>query len=336
MEVEGKKVPLKELVDRMGLEIVYRSSDFDQILIKEVDVNRPGLQLAGFMENFPWSRIQIIGRVEYIYYMQLEPGLRYERFRGIFSYPIPAVIYTYDQWLTQDIMDLADYYDKTVLRTSKPTTKLIADLNGTLENMMAPEITIHAGLMEVFGMGVLILGKSAVGKSETGLDLLIRGHRMVADDVVHVQRVDGKLIGEAPENIRHYMEIRGLGILDVRRLYGIGSVKEDTEIEMIVRMEDWQDDKEYDRLGLDEETEELLGVSLPSITIPVKPGRNIAMIIEVAVRNTRQKQMGYNAAVELNKRLIEDANGHRPDLHGGAGGVGGAAGPAGSAGPVRE
>lgn len=313
MEMEIKKVRLKDLVESMDLEIVYKSSDFDEITIKEVDVNRPGLQLAGFMENFSWSRMQIIGRGEYIYYMQMEPGLRYERFRGIFSYPIPALIYSYNQWITQDIMDLADYYDKTILRSGKPTTRLIADINGNLENMMAPEITMHAGLMEVFGMGILILGKSAVGKSETGLDLLIRGHRLVADDVVNIKKIDGKLVGEAPDNIRHYMEIRGLGILNIRRLYGIGSVKENTEIEMIVRLEDWRDNKEYDRLGLDEENESILGLSLPSITIPVKPGRNIAMIIEVAVRNTRQKQMGYNAAVELNNRLIAEANNHSDD-----------------------
>lgn len=303
-----KSVPLSELVESVGLEVVHRSSDYDQIQITEVDVNRPGLQLSGFMHNFAWKRLQLIGRVEYVYYMQMEPGLRYERFRGIFSYPLPALIYAYNQSITRDILDLADYYDKTVLRTPWPTTRLIAKLNTALESYMAPETTIHAGLMDVFGMGVLVRGKSSVGKSETCLDLVIRGHRLVADDVVHIKKLDQSLLGEAPENIRHFMEIRGLGILDIRRLYGIGSVKEAAEVEMAIELEDWNDDVEYDRLGITDHYTEILGVRIPSITVPVKPGRNIAMIIEVAVRNTRQKEMGYNAAIELNEKLIREAN----------------------------
>lgn len=308
MKEVQKSVPLSELVESVGLEVVHRSSDYDQIQITEVDVNRPGLQLSGFMHNFAWKRLQIIGRVEYVYYMQMEPGLRYERFRGIFSYPLPALIYAYNQSITRDILDLADYYDKTVLRTPWPTTRLIAKLNTALESYMAPETTIHAGLMDVFGMGVLVRGKSSVGKSETCLDLVIRGHRLVADDVVHIKKLDQSLLGEAPENIRHFMEIRGLGILDIRRLYGIGSVKEAAEVEMVIELEDWDDDVEYDRLGITDHYTEILGVRIPSITVPVKPGRNIAMIIEVAVRNTRQKEMGYNAAIELNEKLIREAN----------------------------
>lgn len=308
MKEVQKSVPLSELVESVGLEVVHRSSDYDQIQITEVDVNRPGLQLSGFMHNFAWKRLQLIGRVEYVYYMQMEPGLRYERFRGIFSYPLPALIYAYNQSITRDILDLADYYDKTVLRTPWPTTRLIAKLNTALESFMAPETTIHAGLMDVFGMGVLVRGKSSVGKSETCLDLVIRGHRLVADDVVHIKKLDQSLLGEAPENIRHFMEIRGLGILDIRRLYGIGSVKEAAEVEMVIELEDWNDDVEYDRLGITDHYTEILGVRIPSITVPVKPGRNIAMIIEVAVRNTRQKEMGYNAAIELNEKLIREAN----------------------------
>lgn len=308
MKEVQKSVPLSELVESVGLEVVHRSSDYDQIQITEVDVNRPGLQLSGFMHNFAWKRLQLIGRVEYVYYMQMEPGLRYERFRGIFSYPLPALIYAYNQSITRDILDLADYYDKTVLRTPWPTTRLIAKLNTALESYMAPETTIHAGLMDVFGMGVLVRGKSSVGKSETCLDLVIRGHRLVADDVVHIKKLDQSLLGEAPENIRHFMEIRGLGILDIRRLYGIGSVKEAAEVEMVIELEDWNDDVEYDRLGITDHYTEILGVRIPSITVPVKPGRNIAMIIEVAVRNTRQKEMGYNAAIELNEKLIREAN----------------------------
>lgn len=303
-----KPVKLKDLVQYMDLEIVHRSRDFDRVLLSEGESNRPGLQLAGYLEHFPWTRIQIIGRAEYHYYSQLDPRTRYERFRGIFSYPIPAVIYSYSQPITQEILDLATYYNKTVLRTPLPTTKFIASLNQALEILMAEEIQIHGGLLDVFGTGVLIRGKSSVGKSETGLDLVIRGHRLVADDVVNIKKIDKRLIGSCPENIRYYMEIRGLGILDIRRLYGIGSVKEDSSVDIVINLEAWDNNKEYDRLGLDEDHTEILGVSLPQVLIPVKPGRSIAMIIEVAVRNHRLRMMGYNAAADLNRRLIEEAN----------------------------
>lgn len=303
-----KSVRLPEIVEAMGLEVISKSRNYEEVQISSNDVNRPGLQIAGFMENFPWKRIQIIGRVEFAFYSQMDPAERYERFRGILSYPIPAIIYSYNQEVTEDIIDLADYYNKTILRSPLPTTKLIANLNSVLENLLAEELTVHAGLMEVFGTGVLIRGKSSVGKSETGLDLLIRGHRLVADDVVDIKKIDDKLLGSCPENIRHFMEIRGLGILDIRRLYGVGSVKEDAFIELVVELEEWDEEKEYDRLGLWENYTEILGVRLPQIVVPVKPGRNVAMIIEVATRNNRQKKMGYNAAAVLNKRLIDEAN----------------------------
>ena len=308
MDQKKKSVKLSQLVEAMDLEVVSKSRNYEDVQISSNDMNRPGLQIAGFMENFPWKRIQIIGRVEFAYYSQMDPAERYERFRGILSYPIPAIIYSYNQEVTQDIIDLADYYNKTILRSPLPTTKLIASLNSVLENFLAEELTVHAGLMEVFGTGVLIRGKSSVGKSETGLDLLIRGHRLVADDVVDIKKIDDKLVGSCPENIRHFMEIRGLGILDIRRLYGVGSVKEDAFIELVVELEEWDEEKEYDRLGLWENYTEILGTSLPQIIVPVKPGRNVAMIIEVATRNNRQKKMGYNAAAVLNKRLIDEAN----------------------------
>ncbi len=308
MDQKKKSVKLSQLVEAMDLEVVSKSRNYEDVQISSNDMNRPGLQIAGFMENFPWKRIQIIGRVEFAYYSQMDPAERYERFRGILSYPIPAIIYSYNQEVTQDIIDLADYYNKTILRSPLPTTKLIASLNSVLENFLAEELTVHAGLMEVFGTGVLIRGKSSVGKSETGLDLLIRGHRLVADDVVDIKKIDDKLVGSCPENIRHFMEIRGLGILDIRRLYGVGSVKEDAFIELVVELEEWDEEKEYDRLGLWENYTEILGISLPQIIVPVKPGRNVAMIIEVATRNNRQKKMGYNAAAVLNKRLIDEAN----------------------------
>lgn len=304
-----KSVKLKELAEKLHLEIVMKSTDYDEIRINNRNVNRPGLQLVGFMDEFPYKRIQIIGNVEYTYYMSLTPKDRYERFRGILSYDIPCIIFSHSRDVTQDIVDLANYYNKTILRSSYETTKLIGKLGSTLETYLADEISIHAGLMEIYGSGVLIKGKSSVGKSETGLDLIIRGHRLVADDVVEIKKIDNILYGKSPENIRHFMEIRGIGILDIRRLYGVGSVKTETVIDLVIELEDWDDKKEYDRLGLDEDFEYILEVKVPKLTVPVKPGRNIAMIIEVATRNNRQKKLGYNSAVELTTRLFNAMNG---------------------------
>ena len=303
-----KKVALGDLAKKMGFEVVVKSSDFDEIFISNKNVNRPGLQLTGFMDEFPEKRIQIIGNVEYAYYMSLDPEIRYKRFRGILSRSIPCIIFSYNRELTQDIIDLAMYYDKTIFRSEYATTRLIAKLDYELERYLAKEETIHAGLMEVYGSGVLIRGKSSVGKSETGLDLVNRGHRLVADDVVEIMRIDEKIIGRSPENIRHFMEIRGIGILDIRRLYGVGAVKTETEINIVIELENWNENVEYDRLGLDEHYTEIMGVKIPKLVVPVKPGRNIAMIIEVAIRNNRQKKLGYNSALELTTRLFNDIN----------------------------
>lgn len=302
-----KVLTLSRFCEALDLEIVFKSTDFDDVIITTHDVNRPGLQLAGYYEEFPYQRLQIIGHVEYAYLMSKPPKTRYERFRGILSYAIPALIFSYDQEITQDVKDLANYYNKTLLRSDLPTTKLIARLTQAIENITAEEITLHAGLLEIYGSGILLRGKSSVGKSETGLDLVIRGHRLVADDVVEIRKWDDKLLGSSPENIRHFLEIRGLGILDIQRLYGVGSVKTNTFIDMVIQLETWDDNKEYDRLGLDEQYTEILGVKIPIITVPVKPGRNLAMIIEVATRNQRQKALGYNAAEALTERLLTRA-----------------------------
>lgn len=305
----AKSVKLSEIVEELNLRIIEKSSDYDEITLSDTNINRPGLQLAGFMTSFPNKRIQIIGNVEYSYYMQLTEEMRYERFRGILSEQIPCLIFSYDREVTTDILDLANYYNKTVLISTDPTTLLSSKLSMSLEKHLAEEITIHAGLMEMYGSGVLIKGESSVGKSETALDLVIRGHRLVADDVVEIRRVVDELSGTSAANIRHFMEIRGIGILDIRRLYGVGSVKLETGIDLIIELENWNDDKEYDRLGLEDETEMILGIEVPKITVPVKPGRNIAMIIEVAVRNLRQKKLGYNSAKYLTSRLFHEMNG---------------------------
>lgn len=303
-----RSVKLSQLAKELDLQVINPASDFEEIEINNGDVNRPGLQLSGFMEAFPYRRIQIIGNVEYYYYMQMTPELRYERFRGLLSEDIPCLIFSYSREVTQDIVDLANYYDKTILLSDYATTKLISKLSVSIEKHLAEQTTIHGGLMDVYGSGILILGESSVGKSETALDLITKGHRLVADDVVEISKIDEKLYGQSPENIRHFMEIRGIGILDVRRLYGTGSVKTDSSIDMVIQLENWDENKEYDRLGLEEEYEEILGIKVPKLTVPVKPGRNIAMIIEVAIRNLRQKNFGYNSAKYLTAKIYNNMN----------------------------
>ena len=301
---EKNTIKLHKVVERLGLEIVHQSSDYYDICLLSADVNRPGLQLAGYLEDFPYKRLQVIGSVEYTYLTGLDSKLQYERFRGILSYSIPAVIFSYDVDINHDILDLADYYDKTVLRSPAKTTKLISDISDELEYQLAPRSNVHGELLEVFGVGVLIMGKSSVGKSETALDLVNRGHRLVADDMVDIMAIDNKIIGESPDNIRHYMEIRGLGIVNVRRLYGTGSVKNSTQVEMVIELEQWKEDYEYDRLGLDDHYIELLDVKLPHLVVPVRAGRNLAMIVEVAAMNQREKNFGYNAARVMTNKIF--------------------------------
>ncbi|MFO3718066.1 HPr(Ser) kinase/phosphatase [Anaerococcus sp. ENR1011] len=299
-----KEIKLHTVVDRLGLEIVHQSSDYFDITLSNADVNRPGLQLAGYLEDFPYQRLQVIGSVEFTYLTGLDSKLQYERFRGILAYNIPAVIFSYDADINQDILDLADYYDKTLLRSPAKTTKLISAISDELEYQLAPRSNVHGELLEVFGIGVLIMGKSSVGKSETALDLINRGHRLVADDMVDIMAFDGKLTGSSPDNIRHYMEIRGLGIVNVRRLYGTGSVKNSTQIELVIELEQWKEDYEYDRLGLDNHCVKLLNVKVPHIVVPVRAGRNLALIVEVAAMNQREKNFGYNAARVMTNNIF--------------------------------
>lgn len=301
-----KSITLPMFAEELELEVVIESSDFDVKTITNKEVNRPGLQLTGYLDGFPYKSLQLIGQVEYEYFMGMDKETLYERFRAILSYPIPAIIFTHDKDIDDRILDMAKYFNKTVMRSELSATKLISNISDVLDYYLAEEITIHADLLEVYGMGVLITGDSSVGKSETALDLVTRGHRLVADDVVDIIKLDNDLEGSSPENIRHFLEIRGIGILDIERLYGAGSVKTSTNIDLEIHLEHWDEFKEYDRLGLDEEMTEILGIKVPILNVPVKPGRNVAMILEVAVRNFRQKELGYNAAEELNRRLIEE------------------------------
>lgn len=296
-------ITLDKIVEDLQLEIVYGAKDMEKVKITGSEINRPGLQLADYFDRFAYERLQIIGNVEWHYLNNMSKEVRYDRFDKMFHYPIPALIISRDLKVFPEIMDLAKEHNITILRTPLPTTKFINALINYLDYMLAPQTTVHGVLIEVYGMGILIIGKSGVGKSETALELIKRGHRLIADDAVEIKRVEDELRGEAPELIRHFMEIRGIGIIDIERLYGVGAVKKNEFIDLVIELEFWDEKKEYDRIGLDEAYIELLGVKVPKLVIPVRPGRNIAMIVEVAARNTRQKKLGYNAAEELNEKV---------------------------------
>lgn len=296
-------VKLDTIIEDLKLETIYRARKPENDKITASEINRPGLQLAGYLDKFAYERLQILGNVEWFYCNDLPADVRKERFENILKYPIPAIIISRNLKVFPELIQIAAKYNRTILRTSHPTTKLVNILISYLDYKLAPEVTIHGVLMEVYGLGVLIMGKSGVGKSETALELIKRGHRLVADDVVKIKQLENRLSGEAPDVIRHFMEVRGVGILDIERLYGVGAVKKNEFIDLIIELEFWDNKKEYDRLGLDEEYMELLGVKVPKLLIPVRPGRNLAMIVEVAARNTRQKKLGYNAALELNEKI---------------------------------
>jgi HPr kinase/phosphorylase len=298
---------LKEIKESLDLEVINKASDFKDIKIYSTEISRPGLQLVGYFEKFVPERLQIMGSAEWHYYKELSPQLRYERIDNYFRYSIPALIISRDLEVFPEILELAKIHDITILRSPISTSKLINQITNYIDFQLASEIRVHGVFVEVYGVGVLIKGKSGVGKSETALDLVIRGHRLISDDTVIIKKTDDGLMGRSPKITRHFMEIRGLGILDIERLYGVGSVKNDEYISMVIQLELWDQEKEYDRIGLDENFTEILGQKLSIATIPVRPGRNVAMIIEVAARNFRQKVLGYNAANELNDRIKQEA-----------------------------
>ncbi|AFS79038.1 HPr kinase/phosphorylase HprK [Gottschalkia acidurici 9a] len=309
-----KTISIHELIQNMKLETVYMPDTIKGINISGSEASRPGLQLTGFFKVFPHDKIQVLGHQEIEYMMSLDYDLRVKRLRKIFEYPIPAMIITGDHKVLPEIIEFAKEFERPLFKTELPATKFISKLLAYLDDLLAPRTTIHGVLVEVFGMGTLIIGKSGVGKSETALELLKRGHRLVADDAVEITRVDEMLKGTSPELIRHFMEIRGIGILDIKRLYGFGAVKKWEAVDLAVELEHWDEQKEYDRVGLDENYIEILGLKIPKVTVPVKPGRNLAMIVEVAARNNRQKQFGYNAAEELDKKLKEELGKKRKEL----------------------
>lgn len=297
-------VPLMQLISEFNLDILYPASDMDRIQIKVEDVNRPGLQLAGFYEHFEPVRLQVIGLVETTYLKGLTPQQRHDAFDQYFSYKIPAFIIARDLEPLPECMQMAEKHDITVLTTAETTSFIMSTLISTLKVYLAPRITRHGVLVEVYGEGLLLLGESGVGKSETAVELVKRGHRLIADDAVEIKKVTANsLMGTAPEIIRHYIELRGIGVINVAKLFGMGAVKETANIDLLINIELWKDGMMYDRLGLDNQYTNILGVKVPSLTVPVKPGRNLAVIIEVAAMNNRQKKMGYNAALEFTDQI---------------------------------
>ena len=307
------KVTLAEIIKDTSSTVVYLpegdKSDTSKIYITTSHVNRPGLQLAGFYDYFDDKRIQILGREEISYLRLFSSEERLEKIAKLFSTGIPAVIVSHNNEVLPELIEMAKKYSIPVLKCSDTSSNLLHNLISSLNVYLAPRITTHGVLVEVYGEGILMIGDSGVGKSETAMELLKRGHRLVADDAVEIKRVSNKtLVGTAPEMIRHLIELRGIGIVDVRRIFGMGAVKETEKIDLVIQLEPWNPQKQYERLGLDEDFYELLGLKCPTVTIPIKPGRNLAIIIEVAAMNNRQRRLGYNAAAELNKRLLENMN----------------------------
>ncbi|QAT60924.1 HPr(Ser) kinase/phosphatase [Acidilutibacter cellobiosedens] len=309
-------ITLDKLVEDLNLEIIYASDDISQVKINKSDVNRPGLQMAGYFEHFAFERLQVIGTVEWYYSNSLEEKIRVERMRKIFSYPIPAVIISRGLPVFPEMLQFAKEKNVSIFRTGISTTKLINVLINHLDYVLAPEMTVHGVLVEVYGLGILLMGQSGVGKSETALELIKRGHRLIADDIVEIKRMEDEIRGVCPEIIRHFMEIRGIGILDIERLYGVGSVKSWGFIDLVIQLEYWDENKEYDRVGLDEDYTEILGKKIPKLVIPVRPGRNTATIVEVAARNTRQKLLGYSAAREMDKRVKSEIERRKKETQG--------------------
>ncbi|MFR8917743.1 MAG: HPr(Ser) kinase/phosphatase [Oscillospiraceae bacterium] len=295
-KVKRTPASLKNMVETFNMEILHKGRDFDNTVVTISDVNRPALQLVGFYDYFDDKRLQILGRGEMQFLERMTEAERTRVFNKLLSYPFPAMIVARDMEAPSELVQMANKHDRTLLRSAESTVDVTSKLIDYLNRAMAPQIARHGVLMNIYGQGVLILGDSGIGKSETAIELLKRGHRLVADDAVEIRRISNSLFGTAPEIIRHYIEIRGVGVIDVQQLFGMGAVQFDTEIDLVIQLEQWVDGKFYDRLGLGEEKYEMLGVELPIVTIPVRPGRNLAGIVEIATMKNRQMKYGYNAA----------------------------------------
>ncbi len=302
--MEMYNVPLTTLVKEFHLEVTYAATDYERIRLTVEDVARPGLQLAGYFDHFEPMRLQVIGNVEASYLQKLEPSERAIIFDRLFSYKIPALLIARNIPVDPQCLEMAQRHNVTVLRSSEVTSTIVSAIIAYLADALAPRITRHGVLVEVYGEGLLLIGDSGIGKSEAAVELLKRGHRLIADDAVEVRKVSSNsLMGTAPEMIRNYIELRGIGIVNVAKLFGMGAVKAETEINLVVDIVPWNTQKVYDRLGLEEQFMEILGVKIPMNTIPITPGRNLAVILEVAAMNNRQRKVGYNAALEFTQQM---------------------------------
>ncbi|NLU10695.1 MAG: HPr kinase/phosphorylase [Tepidanaerobacter acetatoxydans] len=303
-----QKINLRDLIDKFKLKIIA-DTDCDMPCITVADLNRPGLELTGYFDYFAYDRIQILGRTEISYLEGLPKNILKARLEKFFSYDIPCVIITRDLIPPEELTLVARKYQKPVLGSPAATTQFMSRLTDFLESMLAPRTTMHGVLVDIYGIGILIIGESGIGKSETAIELIKRGHRLVADDAVEIKQVaKNVLVGTAPKLIRHFLEVRGLGVIDVKTIFGAGSIRNDIKIELVAELVEWEKYKEGDRLGLEEEKIKILDSNITKKTIPIRPGRNLAAILEVAAMDFRLKALGYNAALEFSKRLLEEIN----------------------------
>lgn len=297
-------VTITELIERMNLKNIAPEIDTDSIVLEHPDVNRPALQLTGFFDHFDQDRVQLIGAGEYHYMQNMDSDQKIEIYSRLLECELPCLIYCRGQ-IPDDIMqNLCRRYQTPLLVTENTTCEMMSKIISWLNVKLAPQISVHGVLIDVYGEGIMIMGESGIGKSETALELIRRGHRLVTDDVVEIRRInDDMLMGSAPDITKHLIELRGIGILDVKALFGVESVKDTQQIDMVIKLEDWNKEREYDRLGLEDKYTEFLGNKIVCYNIPIRPGRNTAIIVESAAVNHRQKKMGYNAARELYNRV---------------------------------
>lgn len=297
-------VPLKTIIKEFNLVVDYAATDLDRIQVTVPDMSRPGLQLAGYFDHFEPMRLQAVGNVEISYLSKLSSVERSITFDRLFSYKIPALIFAREQVPYAECLTMARKHNITVLHSKEATSTILSGIINYMTSAMAPRITRHGVLMEIYGEGILLTGESGIGKSEAAVELLKRGHRLIADDAVEIKRISGKtLTGNAPELIRNYIELRGIGIVNVAKLFGMGAVKEENAIDLVVNIVPWNTHQVYDRLGLEDQYMDILGVKVPMYTIPITPGRNLAVILEVAAMNNRQRRMGYNSAMEFTNQI---------------------------------
>ena len=307
--IDTYSVALHTMVEKLNFEVLYASTDYRSVRLTTGDVARPGLQLAGYFDHFEPMRLQIMGNVEMSYLSKLSPQDRAVTFDRLFSYKFPALLISRGLEPDELCLAMAKKHNVTVLRSDETTGGLITTTISFLASALAPRVTRHGVLVEVYGEGILLMGDSGIGKSEAAVELLKRGHRLIADDAVEIRKIDNHmLVGTAPELIRNYIELRGIGIINVAKLFGMGAVRTENEINLVVNIVPWNTQEVYDRLGLEEQYTEILGVKIPMNTIPITPGRNLAMILEVAAMNNRQKKLGYNSAVEFTEQINKHFN----------------------------